>query len=164
MDRRPLLLIPLVTIVAVCLDSRSTVISKLGDDEFSHMLVCVLKENDVSTDGVLFDTGTRTALTYILCSDSERDFMFCHNPRIDMLLKDSKLYLKELQHPLPKTADPAVQIFDNFAPIDKHPIEHDLPILGRIPPSLYVCKDANPLFEPSAGHHLFNGEPEEHPL
>ncbi|KAL6003323.1 hypothetical protein ACLOJK_023546 [Asimina triloba] len=92
---RPLLPIPSVTIVVACLDSRSAFIGKLGDDKFNHMLVGILKENNISTDSVLFDMGAHTTLAFVtLCSDGEREFMFCRNPITDMLLKDFKLNLE----------------------------------------------------------------------
>ncbi|XP_072989191.1 9-cis-epoxycarotenoid dioxygenase, chloroplastic-like [Typha latifolia] len=67
----------------------------------------------------------------------------------------------ERNHPLPKTADPAVQIAGNFAPVGEQPPRHDLPTVGRIPPfinGVYVRNGANPLFEPVAGHHFFDGD------
>ncbi|KAG6519026.1 9-cis-epoxycarotenoid dioxygenase, chloroplastic-like [Zingiber officinale] len=69
--------------------------------------------------------------------------------------------LLERPRPLPKTADPAVQIAGNFAPVDERAPCHDLPVDGRIPASLdgvYVRNGANPLFEPVAGHHFFDGD------
>ncbi|CAA7404900.1 unnamed protein product [Spirodela intermedia] len=67
----------------------------------------------------------------------------------------------EAQHALPKTTDPAVQISGNFAPVCELPVRHNLPVEGRIPPfisGVYVRNGANPLFEPVAGHHLFDGD------
>lgn len=67
----------------------------------------------------------------------------------------------ERGHPLPKTADPAIQIAGNFAPVAEHPPIHDLPVSGSIPFSLdgvYVRNGANPLFAPRAGHHFFDGD------
>ncbi|CAL9060400.1 unnamed protein product [Musa banksii] len=67
----------------------------------------------------------------------------------------------ERGHPLPKTADPAVQIAGNFAPVDERPPCHGLPVEGRIPVSIdgvYVRNGANPQFEPVAGHHFFDGD------
>ncbi|KAJ6816479.1 putative 9-cis-epoxycarotenoid dioxygenase 1, chloroplastic [Iris pallida] len=67
----------------------------------------------------------------------------------------------EKQHPLPKTADPAVQIAGNFAPVGEQAPHHNLPVAGRIPPfisGVYVRNGANPHFEPVAGHHLFDGD------
>nr|AXB26767.1 9-cis-epoxycarotenoid dioxygenase 1 [Phaius tancarvilleae] len=64
-------------------------------------------------------------------------------------------------HPLPKTADPAVQIAGNFAPVGEQQPHHDLPVDGRIPPfinGIYLRNGANPLFEPVAGHHFFDGD------
>ncbi|KAK4398247.1 9-cis-epoxycarotenoid dioxygenase NCED1, chloroplastic [Sesamum angolense] len=67
----------------------------------------------------------------------------------------------ELRHPLPKTADPEVQIAGNFSPVPEQPVRHRLPVVGKIPESIqgvYVRNGANPLFEPHAGHHFFDGD------
>ncbi|KAG6492756.1 9-cis-epoxycarotenoid dioxygenase, chloroplastic-like [Zingiber officinale] len=67
----------------------------------------------------------------------------------------------ERPHPLPKTADPSVQIAGNFAPVDEHSPSYNLPVEGRIPSfinGVYVRNGANPLFEPIAGHHFFDGD------
>ncbi|PSS28981.1 9-cis-epoxycarotenoid dioxygenase [Actinidia chinensis var. chinensis] len=64
-------------------------------------------------------------------------------------------------HPLPKTADPRVQIAGNFSPVPEKVVTHSLPVDGKIPDCLqgvYVRNGANPLFEPIAGHHLFDGD------
>ncbi|KAG7026460.1 9-cis-epoxycarotenoid dioxygenase NCED1, chloroplastic, partial [Cucurbita argyrosperma subsp. argyrosperma] len=78
---------------------------------------------------------------------------------LDMV--ESVLLSFELQHPLPKTADPRVQISGNFAPVPEQPIKHNLPVTGTIPDCIngvYIRNGANPLFEPTAGHHLFDGD------
>ncbi|KAJ1266438.1 hypothetical protein BS78_08G151300 [Paspalum vaginatum] len=62
---------------------------------------------------------------------------------------------------LPRTADPAVQIAGNFAPVGEQPPVRALPVSGRIPPfinGVYARNGANPCFEPTAGHHLFDGD------
>ncbi|KAJ4781545.1 9-cis-epoxycarotenoid dioxygenase [Rhynchospora pubera] len=67
----------------------------------------------------------------------------------------------EKSQPLPKTTDPEVQIAGNFAPVSEQPPKHNLPVTGRIPPfinGVYVRNGANPHMEPSAGHHLFDGD------
>ncbi|KAL7087408.1 hypothetical protein ACP275_13G066900 [Erythranthe tilingii] len=67
----------------------------------------------------------------------------------------------ELRLPLPKTADPGVQIAGNFSPVPEHPVTHSLPVVGKIPESVrgvYVRNGANPLLEPQAGHHFFDGD------
>lgn len=67
----------------------------------------------------------------------------------------------ETQNPLPKTADPRVQIAGNFAPVPEQPVQHNLPVTGTIPDCIngvYVRNGANPLHEPVAGHHLFDGD------
>ncbi|KAK3146622.1 hypothetical protein QOZ80_3BG0269090 [Eleusine coracana subsp. coracana] len=73
----------------------------------------------------------------------------------------------ERPHGLPKTADPAVQIAGNFAPVGERPPVHDLPVSGRIPPfinGVYARNGANPCFDPVAGHHLFDGDGMVHAL
>ncbi|KAG8097661.1 hypothetical protein GUJ93_ZPchr0013g35475 [Zizania palustris] len=67
----------------------------------------------------------------------------------------------ERPHGLPSTADPAVQIAGNFAPVGETPPASALPVSGRIPPfinGLYARNGANPHFDPVAGHHLFDGD------
>ncbi|KAF8391067.1 hypothetical protein HHK36_023367 [Tetracentron sinense] len=74
---------------------------------------------------------------------------------------ETALISREHKHPLPKAADPAVQISGNFAPVPEHPIHHSLPFSGHIPDCIngvYVRNGANPLFEPSSGHHFFDGD------
>ncbi|OIT33359.1 PREDICTED: 9-cis-epoxycarotenoid dioxygenase NCED3, chloroplastic-like [Nicotiana attenuata] len=74
---------------------------------------------------------------------------------------ESALVSRELQNPLPKTADPRVQIAGNFAPVPEQPVRHNLPVTGTIPHCIngvYVRNGANPLFQPVAGHHLFDGD------
>ncbi|KAK9995222.1 hypothetical protein SO802_024925 [Lithocarpus litseifolius] len=76
------------------LGGSSAFIGKFGDDEFGHMLVDILKKNEVNTDGVCFDEHARTALAFVtLKKNGEREFMFYRNPSADMLLKESELNL-----------------------------------------------------------------------
>ncbi|XP_028795078.1 9-cis-epoxycarotenoid dioxygenase NCED1, chloroplastic-like [Neltuma alba] len=74
---------------------------------------------------------------------------------------ESALLSHERHHPLPKTADPRVQISGNFAPVPENPIHHSLPVAGIIPSCIrgvYLRNGANPLHEPVAGHHFFDGD------
>ncbi|KAH7331117.1 hypothetical protein KP509_20G015800 [Ceratopteris richardii] len=67
----------------------------------------------------------------------------------------------EKQHPLPSTADPLVQLAGNFSPVPENLVHHELEIEGCVPSSLegmYVRNGANPMFQPVAGHHLFDGD------
>ncbi|KAI4303708.1 hypothetical protein MLD38_039307 [Melastoma candidum] len=80
-------------------------------------------------------------------------------PLLDMA-EGAILSYESSQH-LPKTSDPRVQIAGNFLPVPEHPVEHRLPVVGKIPEGLdgvYVRNGANPLHEPMAGHHLFDGD------
>ncbi|MBA0681073.1 hypothetical protein Goari_012731 [Gossypium aridum] len=74
---------------------------------------------------------------------------------------ENALVSHESQHPLPKAADPRVQIAGNFAPVPEQPVKHRLPVIGTIPDCIqgvYVRNGANPLHEPVAGHHFFDGD------
>ncbi|GKA76682.1 9-cis-epoxycarotenoid dioxygenase [Tanacetum coccineum] len=67
----------------------------------------------------------------------------------------------ERLHPLPKTVDPDVQIAGNFSPVPEQPVRHSLSVDGKIPEhfdGVYLRNGANPLFEPTSGHHLFDGD------
>ncbi|XP_030480739.2 9-cis-epoxycarotenoid dioxygenase NCED2, chloroplastic [Cannabis sativa] len=74
---------------------------------------------------------------------------------------EGALVARERQHPLPKTADPRVQISGNFAPVPEQPVKQSLNVTGTIPNCIngvYLRNGANPLFEPIAGHHFFDGD------
>ncbi|XP_038878047.1 9-cis-epoxycarotenoid dioxygenase NCED3, chloroplastic [Benincasa hispida] len=74
---------------------------------------------------------------------------------------ENALVSAERKHSLPKTADPAVQIAGNFAPVPEQPVRKGLPVTGKVPDSIrgvYVRNGANPLHEPVSGHHLFDGD------
>ncbi|GAY41285.1 hypothetical protein CUMW_058240 [Citrus unshiu] len=63
-----------------------------GDDEFGYMLANILKENNVDTSGVRYDSTARTALAFVtLRADGEREFLFFRHPSADMLLCESEL-------------------------------------------------------------------------
>lgn len=56
------------------------------------MLADILKQNNVDTSGMRFDTSARTALAFVtLRADGEREFLFFRNPSADMLLQESEL-------------------------------------------------------------------------
>lgn len=76
-------------------------------------------------------------------------------------IEDSLIGFFEKGKSLPKTVDPTVQISGNFAPVQECPVHHGLQVVGRIPDCLrgvYVRNGANPMFVPSGGHHLFDGD------
>jgi len=56
------------------------------------MLADILKQNNVETSGMRFDSNARTALAFVtLRADGEREFLFFRNPSADMLLQESEL-------------------------------------------------------------------------
>jgi fructokinase len=56
------------------------------------MLADILKQNNVDTSGMRFDSDARTALAFVtLRADGEREFLFFRNPSADMLLDKSEL-------------------------------------------------------------------------
>ncbi|GAV75037.1 RPE65 domain-containing protein [Cephalotus follicularis] len=76
-------------------------------------------------------------------------------------MAEGALISLESQSPFPKTVDPRVQISGNFAPVPERPVQHSLPVTGTIPECIngvYIRNGANPLHEPIAGHHLFDGD------
>ncbi|KAL0541972.1 hypothetical protein IC582_022055 [Cucumis melo] len=80
------------------LGGSSAFIGKVGDDEFGHMLVDILKQNNVDCSGVRFDPNARTALAFVtLRADGEREFLFFRHPSADMLLTERELELKVIQ-------------------------------------------------------------------
>ncbi|KAJ4722921.1 putative 9-cis-epoxycarotenoid dioxygenase [Melia azedarach] len=76
-------------------------------------------------------------------------------------IEESLIGFFEKGKSLPKTVDPTIQISGNFAPVEECPVHHGLQVFGRIPTCLrgiYVRNGANPMFAPSGGHHLFDGD------
>ncbi|PIN06927.1 Beta, beta-carotene 15,15'-dioxygenase [Handroanthus impetiginosus] len=74
---------------------------------------------------------------------------------------ESALVSRERLHKLPKTADPSVQIAGNFAPVPERAVTHNLHCTGKIPECIngvYLRNGANPLHQPVAGHHFFDGD------
>ncbi|KAI3774816.1 hypothetical protein L1987_49378 [Smallanthus sonchifolius] len=74
---------------------------------------------------------------------------------------ENSLIEREKKHSLPKTVDPTVQIAGNFSPVPEQPVQHYLPVVGKIPDHIdgvYLRNGANPMFEPTSGHHLFDGD------
>lgn len=74
---------------------------------------------------------------------------------------EKALNSREAQHPLPKTVDPHVQIAGNFSPVPEQPVKRNLPVVGKVPDcvrGVYVRNGANPMYEPVAGHHFFDGD------
>ncbi|KAE8699115.1 putative 9-cis-epoxycarotenoid dioxygenase NCED5 [Hibiscus syriacus] len=52
-------------------------------------------------------------------------------------------------------------IAGNFSPVPEQPVKHRLPVIGKIPEcvqGVYVRNGANPLHEPIARHHFFDGD------
>lgn len=76
-------------------------------------------------------------------------------------LENSLVGFFEKDKTLPKTVDPTVQMSGNFAPVQECPVQHNLEVVGHIPDCLngvYVRNGSNPMFAPSRGYHLFDGD------
>uniref|UniRef100_A0A2C9UE53 Uncharacterized protein n=2 Tax=Manihot esculenta TaxID=3983 RepID=A0A2C9UE53_MANES len=76
-------------------------------------------------------------------------------------IEASLLVPLERKYQLPKTVDPVVQISGNFAPVRECPVRHGLEVVGQITVSLrgvYLRNGANPVYAPTGGHHLFDGD------
>ena len=56
------------------------------------MLADILKQNNVNTSGVRYDSNARTTLAFVtLRADGGRKFLFFCHPSADMLLQESEL-------------------------------------------------------------------------
>ncbi|KAK1368951.1 9-cis-epoxycarotenoid dioxygenase [Heracleum sosnowskyi] len=106
----------------------------------------------------------------VSCDHHQQITKPCHSPQWNLLQRaaaialdmvEGILVLKETKHQLSRTYDPRVQIAGNFAPVPEQSVKHNLCFSGKIPDCIngvYVRNGANPLYEPIAGHHLFDGD------
>jgi len=85
------------------LGGKTAFIGKVGNDMHGTFLADVLKENDISTEGLLFDNNFFTTLAFVnLTPNGERSFSFARKPGADTqiskdevnynLIKDSKIF------------------------------------------------------------------------
>lgn len=69
-----------------------TFTSKVGEDEFGHMLADILKQNGVDSSGMRFDAHTRTSLAFVSFKrDAKPEFLYYRNPSADMLLRPEEV-------------------------------------------------------------------------
>lgn len=74
-------------------------LGKVGDDEFGRMLANVLKNAEVDTSLMSFDTHARTALAFVtLKANGEREFMFYRHPSADMLLTENEVDMQAVRN------------------------------------------------------------------
>jgi 9-cis-epoxycarotenoid dioxygenase len=116
----------------------------------------IQKPNSVVTPQLKSKTNTKVVATP-KWNPIQRIAASALNTIEEKVIKD----MLEKLHPLPKTADPSVQISGNYAPVGETAPHYNLPVTGSIPPSIegvYVRNGANPYFDPVGGHHLFDGD------
>lgn len=81
------------------LERKTGFIGKVGKDFFGEMLADVLKEQEIHTDGLVFDEKIPTTLAFVHTkSDGDRSFSFYRNPGADMMLQKDELNLEMLQN------------------------------------------------------------------
>ena len=67
-------------------------IGKVGDDAFGHMLIDVMREQDVETRGIRVDDEARTTMAVIALPDEHNaEFVFYRNPGADQRLRPDEL-------------------------------------------------------------------------
>ncbi|CAL5416627.1 unnamed protein product [Camellia sinensis] len=77
------------------------------------------------------------------------------------MVENSVIMELEKKHEQTRIVDPAVQLEGNFAPVRECPVQHGLQVMGQIPAGLcgvYLRNGANPMFQPTNGHHMFDGD------
>ncbi|GJT21505.1 9-cis-epoxycarotenoid dioxygenase NCED3, chloroplastic-like protein [Tanacetum coccineum] len=120
-----------------------------------HMINCVLQSHSITK----FPKESPFEFPKSKFPDSWNIFQKISALALDAV--ETSLIKQEQKHPLPKTANPDIQISGNFAPVPEQPVRHHLSVQGTIPrhiDGVYLRNGANPLFEPISGHHLFDGD------
>ncbi|XP_028127289.1 9-cis-epoxycarotenoid dioxygenase NCED6, chloroplastic-like [Camellia sinensis] len=77
------------------------------------------------------------------------------------MVENSVIMELEKKHGLTRIVDPEVQLEGNFAPVRECPVQHGLQVMGQILAGLcgvYLRNGANPMFQPTNGHHMFDGD------
>lgn len=74
------------------LGGRTAFIGKVGDDHFGHYLEEVAREQNIDTQGVVFDSGSFTTLAFVhLDETGDRSFSFARKPGADMMLVEDEV-------------------------------------------------------------------------
>ena len=74
-------------------------IGKVGNDGFGELLNNAVKEQGISTEGLLFDDEIHTTLALVLKkANGDRDFAFYRNPGADMMLKVEEVDTDLISH------------------------------------------------------------------
>ncbi|KAF3449942.1 hypothetical protein FNV43_RR06021 [Rhamnella rubrinervis] len=121
----------------------------------------VITRDDHPTTSVVVKPKTTTTTTHQAQPPPAHWNLLQRAASMALDMVEGALISREHKHPLPKTADPRVQIAGNFSPVPEQQVRHSLPVTGTIPyciNGVYVRNGANPLFEPVAGHHFFDGD------
>ncbi|KAA8524088.1 hypothetical protein F0562_010481 [Nyssa sinensis] len=153
--------------------SNSVCLNKPNSNRQQHHINCSLQTPSilhVPKQTSIYQTPIYPKENFSASSPSADDSTATSSPQWNFLQRaaamaldavESALVTRERDLPLPKTADPSVQIAGNFAPVPEQPVRHSLPITGKLPKCIqgvYIRNGANPLFEPVAGHHFFDGD------
>ncbi len=76
-----------VAVAASRLGLRTAFIGTVGDDFFGHSLLSVLKENQISVEGLTVSKNANTTLAFVhIAPDGDRSFTFYRNPGADLLI------------------------------------------------------------------------------
>ncbi|MCE3199484.1 PfkB family carbohydrate kinase [Paenibacillus sonchi] len=87
-----------VVVVLAKLGKSTAFIGKVGEDQFGEYLTQVLRENGVSTKGLVKESRAKTTLAFVhLREDGDRSFSFYRNPGADMLLGIDDIDLEQIK-------------------------------------------------------------------
>ncbi|WP_062352616.1 PfkB family carbohydrate kinase [Bacillus kwashiorkori] len=74
------------------LGKRTSIIGKVGNNQFGCFLKSILNEANINTSGLVFSKDTNTTLAFVhLDENGERSFSFYRNPGADMMLTKEEI-------------------------------------------------------------------------